>query len=77
MGKIWWFCGRESKLCAMLRPAGSLLCGQSRLLLTADPTHQTRAAFFNQSQTDPRAEHMSVSMERTEGCLKAIIEVGV
>ena len=36
-GKIWWFCGRESKLCAMLRPAGSLLCGQSRLLLTADP----------------------------------------
>ena len=41
-----------------------------------DPA-QTRAAFFNQSTTDRQAGRMSVSMERTEGCLKASIEVPV
>ena len=73
-GKLWGKFGfvGESKLCAMLRPAGSPLCGQSRLLLTPDTA--TRA-FFNQLRPDRRAERMSVSMERTGVCFKANIAV--
>ena len=48
--------------------------GQSRLLLTPDPDPR---AFFNQSRPDRRAGRMSVSMERSKGCLKASVEVPV
>ena len=74
-GKLWGkFGGFVGERVSYARCCGRRVpCCAARVVSAA----QTRA-FFNQSRPDRRAEHMSVSMERTEGCfLKANIEVAV
>ena len=73
LGKFGGFVGERvsyARCCGRRVP-----CCAARVVCCSLPT-QTRA-FFNQSRPDRRAGRMSVSMERTNGFLKANVEVPV